>query len=184
VSALGWASCNGSATAYKGPVDDTVKLFRRLHVDGQTGDDGMPAEPCDEQTQTAQKVVVLHLRSQVGMNRMEDTSRGGVLAEPVDEQDDDQEERGKEGDERGNREEVEWQQGGRCYDEEPDDLPSVRGKVTQESLERVSKQDDPSDGKGEEFAAESVPEPMFVMRSCLGVKLFARSRLTVHRPRA
>jgi hypothetical protein len=144
----------------------------------------MPAEPCDEQTQTAQKVVVLHLRSQVGMNRVEDASRGGVLAEAIDEQDDDQEERGEEGDERGNGEEVEWQEGGRCNDKEPDDLPSVRGKVTQESLERVSKQDDPSDGQGEEFAAESVPKPIFVIRSCLGVELFARSGLTAHRPRA
>lgn len=123
----------------------------------------MSAESRDEQTQTAQKVVILHLRSQVGMDRVEDASRGGILAEAVDEQDDDQEERGKEGDERGNREEVEWQQGGRCYDEEPDDLPSVRGKVTQESLERVAKQDDPSDGQGEEFAAESVPERMSVI---------------------
>lgn len=52
----------------------------------------MSAESRDEQTQTAQKVVILHLRSQVGMNRVEDASRGGVLAEPIDEQDDDQEE--------------------------------------------------------------------------------------------
>jgi hypothetical protein len=115
----------------------------------------MSAESRDEQTQTAQKIVILHLRSQVGMDRVEDTSRGGVLAKPIDEQDDDQEKRGEEGDQRGDGEEMEWQQGGRCYDEEPDDLPSVRGKVTQESLERVSKQDDPSDGKGEEFAAEA-----------------------------
>lgn len=79
---------------------------------------------------------------------------------------------------------MEWQERGRCYNEEPDDLPSVRGKVTQESLERVSKQDDPSDGQGEEFAAESVPEQMSVMRSCLGIKFFARFRLTAHRPRA
>jgi len=41
------------------------------------------------------------------------------------------------------------EQGRRRHDEEPDNLPAVRGKVSQKSLERVSEEDDPGDSKGE-----------------------------------
>ena len=159
--------------AHESPVDDAVKLFRRLHVDGKTGNDSVSSEPCDQQSEASQKVVVFHLRAQVGMNGMKDTPRRGVLGEPVDEQDDDQEERGEEGDQGRDREEMKRQERRRSHDKEADNLPSVRGKVTQESFERVTEQDDPRDGQGEQFAAEAkgcIAQPTVVERVCRGLQ--------------
>lgn len=72
-----------------------------------------------------------------------------MLGEPIDEEDDDQEQRREERDEGWDGEEMKREQGRRRHDEEPDNLPAVRGKVSQKSLERVSEEDDPGDSKGE-----------------------------------
>lgn len=57
---------------------------------------------------------------------MKDASRSGVLGKPVDEQDNDQEERAEEGYEGWDGKEMERQESCRSHDEEPDNLPSIR----------------------------------------------------------
>ena len=109
----------------------------------------MPTKSSNEESETSQEVVVLHGRAQAGLHWVENTSRSRMLREPIDEEDDNQEQRREERDEGWDGEKMEREQGGGCYDEETDNLPPVRGKVSQEGLERVSEQDDPGDGKRE-----------------------------------
>ena len=90
----------------------------------------MSTKPSDEQSETSQEIVVLHGRPQAGLHWVENTSRSRMLCEPIDEEDDDQEQRREERDEGWDGEEMEREQGGGRYDEEPDNLPPVRGKVS------------------------------------------------------